>query len=161
MRKLTEFYIDPAELKQSIIEMHELGHPTDRFARHLLTIQARVLHFPRFAGYPDSVKEELMSHNIYRWMKRGWRCIDPNKNPFAYITTACTRNFLTALKKYFGTINDEKKMLQEFAEEVLSNLPGGNRGFHYTDIYEDVSARDAEFRNQQEEYYGKGDDDAE
>ena len=32
------YYIDPEELKQSIIEMQELGHMTERFARHLMTI---------------------------------------------------------------------------------------------------------------------------
>ena len=32
------YYIDPEELRQSIIEMQELGHMTERFARHLMTI---------------------------------------------------------------------------------------------------------------------------
>lgn len=33
-----EYYIDPEELKQSVIEMQSLGYPTDRFGLHLLTI---------------------------------------------------------------------------------------------------------------------------
>lgn len=33
-----EYYIDPEELKQSVIEMQELGQPTERFCLHLLTI---------------------------------------------------------------------------------------------------------------------------
>lgn len=39
----SNYYIDPDELKESVIEMHELGYMTDRFARHLLTIQEKVL----------------------------------------------------------------------------------------------------------------------
>ena len=34
----SNYYIDPNELKESVIEMQELGYMTERFAKHLLTI---------------------------------------------------------------------------------------------------------------------------
>lgn len=74
---------------------------SEEFAKMLLLIQEKVLLFPRFASYPDEVKDEMRSENLMRWVKRGWRTINPEKNPFSYITTACALNFLTALEKYF------------------------------------------------------------
>lgn len=100
--KKPNYYIDPDELKQSIIEMQELGYPTDRFARHLLAIQEHVLLFPRFCRYHIEVKEEMRMQNIDKWIKYGWKVIDPDKNPFSYITTATYRNFLDGLKKYYN-----------------------------------------------------------
>lgn len=97
-----KYYIDPQELKVVIVEMQSNGTGmTDEFARMLLLIQEKVLEFPRFSGYPEEVKDEMRSENIMRWVKRGWRTINPEKNAFSYITTACTLNFLTALEKYF------------------------------------------------------------
>lgn len=32
------YYIDPQELRDSIVEMQSIGHMTERFAKHLLTI---------------------------------------------------------------------------------------------------------------------------
>ena len=94
-KKTTDnYYIDPEELRQSIIEMHDLGHMTERFARHLMTIQEKVIQFPRYRGYPQEIKDEMRSHNQYRWVLKGWKSINPDKNPFAYITQGCYLNFL-------------------------------------------------------------------
>lgn len=81
--------------------MKKLGRMTERFARHLLTIQEKVLEFRRFIGYRDTLKDEMRSYNLYRWAKRGWKMIDADKNCFAYITTACQLNFLRALADYY------------------------------------------------------------
>lgn len=66
--------------------------------------------FPRFSGYEDEVKNELRSFNQLRWVRSGWRLIKADKNPFAYITTACSLNFLTALEKYFKKQNRENEL---------------------------------------------------
>lgn len=110
------YYIDPEELKQSIIEMQEIGHMTDRFARHLLLIQEKVLKFPRYRGYTQEIKDEMRSHNVQRWVKNGWKTIDPNKNPFAYITQGCYLNFLQAVTNYFRQFNKMRDFMKEIYE---------------------------------------------
>lgn len=76
--KKPNYYIDPDELKDSIVEMKEKGEMTERFAKHLLDIQERVLKFPRFIRYHSDVKEEMRMQNLEKWVKTGWKCIDPN-----------------------------------------------------------------------------------
>ena len=52
-----------------------------------------------------------------RWVSKGWKTIDPNKNCFAYITQGCYLNFLQALTNYFRVWNKQKeymKMLYEW-----------------------------------------------
>jgi hypothetical protein len=56
------------------------------------------------------VKDELRSFNQLRWVRSGWRLIKADKNPFAYITTACSLNFLTALEKHFKKQNRENEL---------------------------------------------------
>lgn len=51
-----------------------------------------------------------------RWVRSGWRLIKADKNPFAYITTACTLNFLTALEKHFKKQNRENELKQTMIE---------------------------------------------
>ena len=57
--KKPNYYIDPDELRESIIEMKEKGEMTERFARHILAIQDHILKFPRFIRYHSDVKEEM------------------------------------------------------------------------------------------------------
>lgn len=56
------------------------------------------------------MKNELRSFNQLRWVRSGWRLIKADKNPFAYITTACSLNFLTALEKHFKKQNRENEL---------------------------------------------------
>ena len=45
-------------------------------------------------------------------MNTGWKSINPEKNIFAYITTGCCLNFLSALTKYFKEFNRRKDLLK-------------------------------------------------
>ena len=54
-----QYYIQPEELRLSVVKSQEQGSPTEEFAKFLLTIQEKVLQFPRFRGYPEDVKQEL------------------------------------------------------------------------------------------------------
>lgn len=89
---------------------------TDRFARHLLLIQENVLKFPRYRGYPQEIKDEMRSHNLQRWVKKGWQSINPDKNPFAYITQGCYLNFLQAVSNYFRQFNRMRDFMKEIYE---------------------------------------------
>ena len=62
------------------------------------------------------MKNELRSFNQLRWVRSGWRLIKADKNPFAYITTACSLNFLTALEKHFKKQNRENELKQTAME---------------------------------------------
>lgn len=113
----SNYYIDPNELKESVIEMQELGYMTERFAKHLLTIQEKVIQFPRYRGYPEEIKEEMRSHNQMRWVMKGWQTIKADKNCFAYITQGCYLNFLQAVTNYFRRFNKFKEYLKLLYEQ--------------------------------------------
>lgn len=106
------YYIDPIELKESVVEMQSAGHMTERFARHLLLLQEKVLQFPRYRGYTEEIKDEMRSHNMYRWVMKGWKTINPEKNVFAYITQGCYLNFLQAITNYFRRWNKQKEYMK-------------------------------------------------
>ena len=93
-----------------------MGYMTDRFARHLMTIQEKVIQFPRYRGYPKEIKDEMRSHNLQRWVKKGWQSINPDKNPFAYITQGCYLNFLQAVTNYFRQFNKHREYMKALYE---------------------------------------------
>ena len=107
-------YLDPEELRASIVEMQALGHMTDRFAKNLMLVADHVMQFPRFVRYPEEIKEEMKSYNVYRWVKRGWKSVNPDKNPFAYLTQACYLNFLQALTNHFREL---RKYMEAYKAE--------------------------------------------
>ena len=45
-------------------------------------------------------------------MNTGWKAINPDKNIFAYITTGCCLNFLSALTKFFKEFEKKKNFLK-------------------------------------------------
>ena len=49
-------------------------------------------------------------------MHTGWKAINPEKNIFAYITTGCALNFLSALTKYFREFEKKKALLKKAYE---------------------------------------------
>ena len=62
-----------------------------------------------------------------KWVRYGWKSIDPDRNPFSYITTATYRNFLDGLKLYYHREEKDavlKKYLIDLAvmENELENI---------------------------------------
>ena len=51
-------------------------------------------------------------------MNTGWKSINPDKNIFAYITTGCCLNFLSALTKYFKEFNKKKELMKSIYQEL-------------------------------------------
>lgn len=51
-------------------------------------------------------------------MNTGWKSINPEKNIFAYITTGCCLNFLSALTKYFKEFNKKKELMKSIYQEL-------------------------------------------
>lgn len=147
-KKTDNYYIDPEELRESIIEMQELGHMTERFAMHLLTIQEKVIQFPRYRGYPQEIKDEMRSHNQYRWVLKGWKSINPDKNPFAYITQGCYLNCLQAVTNYFRRFNRHKEYMKLLYE--LNGLDWSDSPWEEARRQEELEAgADKEFKEEE------------
>ena len=60
-------------------------------------------------------------------MHTGWKAINPEKNIFAYITTGCCLNFLSALTKYFREFEKKKSLLKKAYE--LAGLDWKDSGY--------------------------------
>ena len=148
------FYISPQELEDAVVEMKAVGYMTDRFARLLMTVQDKVLRFPRFVGYPDAIKEEISSYNMLKWVRSGWKTVDIGRGSiFAYLTTATHLNMLTGLKNYFSAMERHRKVKQAIAEQIQLELPSSatidaRNISEKSRIYEEVSEREREWLEQ-------------
>ncbi len=102
-------------------------------------------------GYPTSIKEEISSYNLLKWVRSGWKTVDVGRGSiFAYITTATHLNMLTALKKYFRDQEKQSKLKEMIAREIEDGLPAGtsidpDNVAPKRRIYEEVSERELEW----------------
>lgn len=81
-----KYYVDPDQLKQEIINTQKQGSCTEGLAMMILDITRHVYGLPKYNRCSPEDKEEMVSFNIERWMKRGIYTISPDNNPFSYIT---------------------------------------------------------------------------
>lgn len=110
------FYIKPADLKHELRELRRTGYPSEKLGEMMLKLARRFATRWNFCEY--TYKEEFIGDAVLRMVQNAAK-VDPDKNPFSYLTTICHNCFKGRIKKEnrFGDLkkNISEDMLDEFA----------------------------------------------
>lgn len=107
-------YIDKQELLDEIITSQDNGRISERLGEMCMEIGKRLLYHKNFVGYHSDLKEEMFSTGTLYCCKYLLKNFDRNKktaSPFSYVTAIFFSAFINTLKKYYRTIEHEKKLI--------------------------------------------------
>ncbi len=114
------FYIKPSELKDELRALRASGFPSEKLGEMFLKLAKRFASRWNFCEY--TYKEEFISDALLRMVQNAHK-VDPDKNPFSYLTTICANCFAGRIKKE-NKYGDLKKNLSKEALDDFSHDEG-------------------------------------
>lgn len=114
------FYIKPIELKEELRALRRTGFPSEKLGEMFLKLARRFASRWNFCEY--TYKEEFISDALLRMVQNAHK-VDPDKNPFSYLTTICANCFAGRIKKE-NKYGDLKKNLSIEVLEDFSHDEG-------------------------------------
>lgn len=124
------FYIKPAELKEELRELRRTGFPSEKLGDMLLKLARKFATRWNYCDY--TFKEEFIGDAVLRMVQNAAK-VDPDKNPFSYLTTICANCFAGRIKKE-NKYGDLKKILSEDMLDELSATEGVTINKHDDDF---------------------------
>lgn len=125
LQKLKESPIDP-ETGTHLVSQ-ELGKMLYSIAKHLT-------YYWAFKNYPESLKEDMISHACYKMIKYINSYNFEYKNPFAYFTQICYNAFLGPISQYYKDKNMKRDLTINTISEIQSSKYGSMKSAYLTQI---------------------------
>ena len=137
LQKMKNSPVDP-ETGTHLVSQ-ELGKMLYSIAKHLT-------YYWAFKNYPESLKEDMISHACYKMIKYINSYNFEYKNPFAYFTQICYNAFLGPISQYYKEKNLKRTLTIDTISEIQSSKYGAMRSAYLTQIQKSLE----EFLNELE-----------
>jgi len=124
--KKTEFYVDPRELKQELIDFYETDECTHKLGDMIHKIAHGLSYSSNFINY--TYRDEMVGDalvKMYTAVTNKKFNVDSDYNPFSYFTTIAFHAFINRIKKekkHTETLNQYKEKIYE--QEMLDSTDG-------------------------------------
>jgi DNA-directed RNA polymerase specialized sigma subunit len=131
LQKMKESPVDP-ETGAHLVSQ-ELGKMLYSIAKHLT-------YYWAFKNYPESLKEDMISHACYKMIKYINSYNFEYKNPFAYFTQICYNAFLGPISQYYKEKNLKRDLTISTISEIQSSKYGSMRSTYLTQIQKSLQS---------------------
>lgn len=89
----------------------------------MITLARHVMEGPKFNGYSDAVKDDIISDSYVK-IQRNLCNFNPEKgNIFNYWTTCVYTAAITYLRKYYERRNKDRRLLLDALADVQNEIP--------------------------------------
>lgn len=110
--------VDPTELNAAVAEAQRVGRLTERLAVLGMQIARSYLSSEKFSGYSAAEREDIFGMWTLRFV-RGWRKLDPERNPHSYITGSVRSAWMDFARSQSRRLRREHaKAESAYAEEM-------------------------------------------
>ena len=122
----------------------------------LYSIAKHLTYYWAFKNYPESLKEDMISHACYKMIKYINSYNFEYKNPFAYFTQICYNAFLGPISQYYKEKNLKRTLTIDTISEIQSSKYGAMRSAYLTQIQKSLEEFLQELENTTDKEQGEG-----
>lgn len=145
------------KMKNSPVDPETGAHlVSQELGKMLYSIAKHLTYYWAFKNYPESLKEDMISHACYKMIKYINSYNFEYKNPFAYFTQICYNAFLGPISQYYKEKNLKRTLTIDTISEIQSSKYGAMRSAYLTQIQKSLEEFLQELENTTDKEQGEG-----